>query len=165
MLYASFIVKRSFWPFGSLACRIGVVGGLHTAKLNAKRALCFLEKNDFARAVLVPYSTKLAWQVGKVMCVGCETGLLLKGNIECEAGALLAECVCEKVLMQREGGNWCELYNCKPPCCWGYHLRLFFFEKSNLLQAFCTMPRALLALLVLTVRTLRRETAGRRFFL
>ena len=47
-----------------------------------------------------------AWQVGKVivMRVGCEAGVLVKGNIECKAGTLLSECVCEKGLMQRKGG-------------------------------------------------------------
>ena len=29
------------------------------------------------------------------------------------------------MLGQRKGGHWCLLYKCKPPCCWGYHLRLF----------------------------------------
>ena len=57
--------------------------------LKCKTGALLFGKGDFARAVLVPYSTKLAWQVGKVIRVGCETGLLLKRNIECEAGALL----------------------------------------------------------------------------
>ena len=55
--------------------------------LEFKTGALLFGKGDFARAV--PYSTKLAWQVGKVMRVGCETGLLWNGNIECEAGALL----------------------------------------------------------------------------
>lgn len=47
-----------------------------------------------------------AWQVGKVIVtrVRCEAGVLVKGNIECKAGTLLSECVCEKGLMQRKGG-------------------------------------------------------------
>ena len=60
---------------------------------NAKGAICFLEK-------------VFSWQVSKVivMRVGCEAGVLVKGNIECKAGTLLSECVCEKGLMQRKGG-------------------------------------------------------------
>ena len=33
------------------------------------------------------------------------------------------------------------LYKCKPPCCWGYHLRLFFFqEKKGKQQMNMTLP-------------------------
>ena len=42
--------------------------------LEFKTGALLFGKGDFARAV--PYSTKLAWQVGKAMRVGCETGLL-----------------------------------------------------------------------------------------
>ena len=34
------------------------------------------------------------------------------------------------MLGQRKGGHWCLLYKCKPPCCWGYHLRLFIFNPN-----------------------------------
>ena len=81
--------------------------------LKCKTGALLFGKGDFARAVLVPYSTKLAWQVRKVIRVGCETGLLWNGNIECEAGALLflwnarrALCLLnafvKKMLMQRK---------------------------------------------------------------
>ena len=33
---------------------------------------------------------------------------------------------------QRKGGNWFPFYKRKPPCCWGYHLRLFFKENDIL---------------------------------
>ena len=41
------------------------------------------------------------------------------------------------MLVQGKGGNQCLLYKCKPPCCWGCHLRLFFLASFLLSNPGC----------------------------
>lgn len=149
MLYASSIVKPSLWPFGSLACRIGVVWGLHTAKLNAKRALAFSLKAKralcfwlwnamqvealaflgtcyFARAGPIFHKVFLAGR--KVMAK-----LPLHGNLwDAKRALCLLNVFVEKWNDAKKWWYcWRPLYNCKPPGCWRYHLRLLFLKLQS----------------------------------